>query len=104
MNMLLLAAFALSAPQMPAPDDLRCYRLMSDLALAEDPAVRALGLGGAQFFIGRIDAAAPGYDFAATPAVPLGERPAMLRRCTEMLGASGFDLRGGALEAPAPTV
>lgn len=103
MNMLFLAMLAATAPQTPAPADLGCYRLMSDLARTEDPAVRALGLSAAQFFIGRIDAAVPGYDLTAAPAVPETERAEMLRRCTDMLGASGFDSRSDALEAPSPT-
>ena len=92
MNAILLAAL-LASPQAPAPDpaDLRCYRLMADLARADAPAARALGLSAAHFFIGRIDAAAPGYDLARAPAVPAGERAGLLARCTETLGASGFD-------------
>ncbi|HEX8193892.1 MAG TPA: hypothetical protein VF552_13425 [Allosphingosinicella sp.] len=110
MNALLLAALMASpsAPTpTPAPDpaDLRCYRLMADLARAGDPAARALGLSAAHFFIGRIDAAAPDYDLAAAPPVPEGERASLLRRCTDMLGASGFDPEGfgASLRRPEPT-
>jgi hypothetical protein len=106
MNALLLAAL-LASPQAPSPDpaDLRCYRLMADLARADAPAARALGLSAAHFFIGRIDAAAPGYDLARAPAVPATERAALLARCTETLGASGFDPEGlgTRLDRPQPT-
>jgi hypothetical protein len=106
MNALLLAAL-LASPQAPAPDpsDLRCYRLMADLARSGEPAARALGLGAAHFFIGRIDAAAPGYDLGAAPAVPPAERAAALQRCTETLSASGFDPEalGARLDRSQPT-
>jgi hypothetical protein len=106
MNALLLAAL-LASPQAPAPDpaDLRCYRLMADLARSDAAGARALGLSAAHFFIGRIDAAAPGYDLARAPAVPAGERTELLARCTEVLGASGFDPEGlgERLDRPQPT-
>ena len=106
MNAMLLAALLASpSAQAPDPADLRCYRLMGDLARADEPAARALGLGAAHFFIGRIDAAAPGYDLARAPAVAAGERPAVLSRCMETLDASGFALEGlgSRLERPEPT-
>ena len=106
MNALFLAAL-MASPAAPAPDpqDLRCYRLMADLARAEAPAARALGMSAAQFFIGRIDAAAPGYDLASAPAIASAERAALLGRCTDTLGASGFDPQalGTRLERPEPT-
>ena len=106
MNAILLAAL-LASPQAPAPDpsDLRCYRLMAELAGAGEPAVRALGLSAAHFFIGRIDAAAPGYDLARAPAIPASERAALLAHCTETLGASGFDPEGleARFDRPQPT-
>ena len=106
MNALLLAAL-MATPAAPRPDpaDLICYRLMADLARAEEPAARALGMSAAHFFIGRIDAAAPGYDLASAPAVAASERAALLGRCTQMLGASGFDPQalGARLERPEPT-
>jgi hypothetical protein len=111
MNALLLAALMASPAAAPAaapspdPGDLRCYRLMADLARSDVPAARALGLSAAHFFIGRIDAAAPDYDLAAAPAVPEAERTAALRRCTDTLGASGFDPNGlgASLETARPT-
>ncbi|HEY0011803.1 MAG TPA: hypothetical protein VGB79_03005 [Allosphingosinicella sp.] len=110
MNTLLLAALmawpAAAPASAPAPDpaDLRCYRLMADLARAEEPSARALGLSAAHFFIGRIDAAAPGFDLEAAPAVPEPERAASLRRCTDTLRASRFDPEGlgASLERPEP--
>jgi hypothetical protein len=107
MSLILFAALAASSPQPQAPAleaDVRCYRLMADLAAADEPAARALGMSAAHFFIGRIDAAAPGYDLAAAPAVPEAERAGLLRRCTEALGASGFQREiGESLERPQPS-
>jgi len=107
MNALLLAAMLASSPQAPAPaeTDLRCYRLMAELTRAEDPAVRALGLSAAHYFLGRIDAAVPGYDLASAPAVPERERPALLARCSATLSDHGFDPRavGASLEPAGPT-
>jgi hypothetical protein len=106
MTSLFLAALLASAPQGPAPaaGDVACYRLMAELARAEDPAVRALGLGAAQYFLGRIDAAAPGHDPAAAATPAVSERPELLRRCSAVLEASGFDPRslGETLERPPP--
>jgi hypothetical protein len=98
MNALLLAVL-LSAPAQPAaPDetDIGCYRLMAELARAPDPEVRTLGLTAAQYFLGRIDAASPGFEVRGAP-VSDAERPDLVRRCGERLNANGFDL--GALRA-----
>lgn len=112
MNLLLLAAAIGAAPpatppvQAPDAADLRCYRLMAELAQAEDPAARALGFAAAQYFMGRIDAAAPGFDLGAAPAVEARERAALVRDCTDKLSTSGFDpaALGDTLERPEPTV
>lgn len=101
MNLLILAAVAAAAA--PSETDLRCYRLMAELAQAEQPAARALGLGAASWFLGRIDAAAPGYDVARLPGVPRRERPALARRCAALLEAGGYDPGRQAPEAAAPT-
>jgi hypothetical protein len=71
---------------------------MAELARAPDVEVRTLGLTAAQYFMGRIDAAAPGYEAHGAPASE-AERPDLARRCGERLDANGFDLR--ALRAPA---
>jgi len=109
MNAPLLALLVASSPApaaAPAVEDLRCYRLMAELARSDDPAVRTLGLTAAQYFLGRIDAASPGYDASATAAVAEAERAPLVRRCAEALGANGFDLRalGESLTRPEPTV
>ena len=109
MNALLLAATLASAPAQaaaPAEIDLGCYRLMADLARAEDPAVRMLGITAAHYFLGRIDSAAPGFDVAAARPVAEAERPELLRRCTAALSASGFDpgALGASLDRPRPEV
>lgn len=109
MNALLLAML-LAGGTTPAagPDeiDLRCYRLMADLARTEDPEVRALGLTAASYFLGRIDAASPQYDLAQVPAVNGTERLEVLQRCGDALQQGGFDLRalGTALARPEMTV
>ena len=101
MNALLLAALLALSPSAsassaaPTETDLRCFRLMAELSRERDPEVRALGLTAANFFLGRIDAAAPGFDVRADSAgAPPGdvERPALVRRCSEALSAGGFDL------------
>ena len=110
MNALLLAALLASGPAAPAsaPDetDLRCYRLMAELARTPEPAVRGVGLAAAHYFLGRIDSAAPGYDLASAGAIGDDERPALIRRCGEVLNAAGFDLRAleASLEGPDPSV
>jgi len=108
MNALLLAAMLATPVPGTAPDetDLRCYRLMAELARAEDPAVRAVGMSAAHYFLGRIDAAAPGYDVAGLAAPAQGDRPALLERCTAALSANGFDPRalGASLEPAGPTI
>jgi hypothetical protein len=104
MNLILLASILASAPTQspPAPQtppaadatDLRCYRLMAELARSEDAEVH------------RIDAAAPGTDLAAAPAIEASERAALIRRCSDALNARGFDPAslGETLERPEPTV
>ncbi|HEX8653822.1 MAG TPA: hypothetical protein VF693_01180 [Allosphingosinicella sp.] len=95
MNALLLAVLLSSAPAQPGtPDqtDLSCYRLMAELARAPDPEARTLGLTAAQYFLGRIDAASPGYEVRGAPVAD-AERPELVRRCGERLQTNGFDLR-----------
>ena len=86
---------ALPACADPAPLDLRCFRLMAELAEDEDPRLRAMGRVGAQYFLGRIDAAAPGFDpDAALEHRASGEdQGALLRRCGDIMGAGGRDFR-----------
>jgi len=102
------ALLALAAPQAAAPveTDLRCYRLMAELARAEDPAARRLGLTAAQYFLGRIDAAAPGTDLARIAPVAESERAPLMRRCGDALSEGGFDLRalGESLDRESPTI
>ena len=107
MNMLLLAAMLATPVPGAAPDetDVRCYRLMAELARADDPEVRRIGLTAAQFFLGRIDAAAPGSEVGLA-AIDAAERPELIRRCGARLDASGFDPRraGASLERPEPAI
>ena len=71
MESVLLAAAMLAASTNAAPVDApaagavldqRCFRLMADLAEDGDPRIRGLGRTAAQYFLGRIDAARPGFD------------------------------------------
>ena len=109
MNTLLVAVLLASSGRpagLPAEDDVRCYRAMAELARAEDPPARMLGLAAAQYFLGRIDAAAPGYDMASVAPVAVGDRAGLIRRCSEALRASGFYLRalGASLTPDAPAI
>jgi len=86
---------ALPAAPAPAPLDLRCFRLMAELAEDEDPRIRSVGRVGAQYFLGRIDAAAPGFD----PATALEEGASgedqsdLLRQCGAVMQAGDRDFR-----------
>ena len=111
MESVLIAALVAAAPiaqpgaePAPAPLDLRCFRLMAELAGDEDPRIRSMGRIAAQYFLGRIDAAAPGFDPEAVLAEPAGaDRGRLLRQCSDVMGAGGRDFRaiGEALAAPA---
>ena len=95
-----------TAPAADAALDQRCFRLMADLAEDEDPRIQSLGRTAAQYFLGRIDAAEPGFDLDAA----LGRRgaraapsaSALLGRCGDAMQAGGRDFRtiGQALAAP----
>jgi hypothetical protein len=95
-----LIAVVLAAAPTPAPVgdavtalDQRCFSLMAELAEDQDPRVRSLGRVAAQYFLGRIDAAAPGFDpEAAAPAEP-GDHDRLLRRCGDAMQAGGRDFR-----------
>jgi hypothetical protein len=95
-----------NAPVTAAALDQRCFRLMADLAEDEDPRIQSLGRVAAQYFLGRIDAAEPGFDFdvALAAEAPAGaEREALLGQCGDAMQAGGRDFRtiGQALAAPA---
>ena len=66
---------------------------MAQLAEDQDPRVQSLGRVAAQYFLGRIDAASPGFDPAnAAPPEP-GDRTALLQRCGDAMQAGGRDFR-----------
>ena len=90
-----MALFALSSAADANSLDLRCYRLMAELAQADDPRVRSAGMTGAQYFLGRLDAAESDIDpeAAAEDPAPVAEREALVRRCGEAMGADGRDFR-----------
>ena len=95
-----------SGPAASAALDQRCFRLMAALAEDEDPRIQRLGRTAAQYFLGRIDAAEPGFDFdaaLAAEAPDAAEREALLGQCGDALQAGGRDFRniGQALTAPA---
>ena len=94
-SVLSLALFALSSAADANSLDLRCYRLMAELAREEDPRIRSAGMTGAQYFLGRLDAADPDFDpdaDAGEPASP-AERETLIRRCGDAMGAGGRDFR-----------
>ena len=106
MESVLLAAALLAAAPTQAPVnepvsqaalDQRCFRLMADLAEDRDPRIQSLGRMAAQYFLGRIDAARPGFDpEAALGEAPPGgaERERLLGRCGDAMQAGGRDFRG----------
>ena len=108
MESVLIAALLAAAPN-PAPVgdatialDQRCFSLMAQLAEDRDPRVRSLGQVAAQYFLGRIDAASPGFDPASAIAPAPGDRAALLRRCGDAMQAGGRDFRSiGEALAPA---
>ena len=105
MESVLLAAAMLAASTNAAPVDApaagavldqRCFRLMADLAEDGDPRIRGLGRTAAQYFLGRIDAAEPGFDpdAAMDSPVPAGaERQQLLGQCGDAMQAGGRDFR-----------
>jgi hypothetical protein len=99
---------AVAAPPEPAPLDLRCYRLMAELAADEDPRISAAGLTGAQYFLGRIDARSPGFDpdAAPKPAWADSQREQLVGQCGALMGAGGRDFRnlGQRLTRPRDTI
>ena len=97
-SVLIAAVLAAAQPHAPIGDaatalDQRCFSLMAQLAEDQDPRVQSLGRVAAQYFLGRIDAASPGFDPEnAAPPNP-GERTALLRRCGDAMQAGGRDFR-----------
>lgn len=86
------AAVAPAAP--PSPQDVRCYRLMAELAQDDDPRIASAGLTGAQYFLGRIDARAPGFEPAQdSMAMAQSERDSLIGQCGALMGAGGRDFR-----------
>jgi hypothetical protein len=105
MESVMLAAAMLAASTNAAPVnepaggamlDQRCYRLMADLAEDRDPRVQGLGRMAAQYFLGRIDAADPGFDpdgALDAPAPSGAERQQLLGQCGDAMQAGGRDFR-----------
>jgi hypothetical protein len=98
MESVLIAALVAAAP-IPAPLrdadtalDRQCFGLMAELAGSENPQIRSLGRMAAQYFLGRIDSATPGFD-PENAVAPAGERSALLRRCGDAMQAGGRDFR-----------
>ena len=89
-------AAPVNAPAGGAALDQRCFRLMADLAEDQDPRVQDLGRMAAQYFLGRIDAADPGFDSDAAldaPAPSGAERQRLLGQCGDAMQAGGRDFR-----------
>ena len=105
MESVLLAAAMMAASTNAAPVnepaagavlDQRCFRLMADLAEDRDPRVQDLGRMAAQYFLGRIDAANPGFDpdSVLDAPVPSGAaRQQLLGQCGDAMQAGGRDFR-----------
>jgi hypothetical protein len=97
-SVLIAVVLAAASPSAPAGDaatalDQRCFGLMAQLAEEDDPRVRSLGRVAAQYFLGRIDAASPGFDPAGLAAPEASERDSLLRRCGDAMQAGGRDFR-----------
>jgi hypothetical protein len=94
-SVLSLVLFALSSAADANSLDLRCYRLMAELAREDDARIRSAGMTGAQYFLGRLDAADPGFEPDADAGEPasLVERETLVRRCGDAMGAGGRDFR-----------
>jgi len=97
MESVLIAAFLTAAsPSVPVDDanalDRSCFGLMAGLAEDDDPRVRSLGRVAAQYFLGRIDAASPGFDPESVEPLQ-GDHSALLRRCGDAMQAGGRDFR-----------
>jgi hypothetical protein len=84
---------ALVADAATAQFDQRCFALMAQLAEDDDPRVRSLGRVAAQYFLGRIDAASPGFDAEQAASIAPGDHEALLRRCGDAMQAGGRDFR-----------
>ena len=96
-SVLIAAVLAASSPAAgaPVPLDRRCFGLMAELAEDGDPRVAGAGRIGAQYFLGRIDAAEPDFDPADSPAAPAAgpARMRLLRQCGDAMEAGGLDFR-----------
>jgi hypothetical protein len=102
-SVLLAAAMMVASPAAPVNEPVtgpalnqRCFRLMAELAEDRDPRVQGLGRMAAQYFLGRIDAAQPGFDPDAALAgdAPQGaERSRLLGQCGDAMQAGGRDFR-----------
>jgi len=111
-----MAAFLALAPSPqagaspgPAALDLQCYHLMAQLAENADPRVSAAGLTGAQYFLGRIDASAPGFDpdgAGEEAGLTDPQQSQLVGQCGALMGAGGRDFRaiGQPLARQRPTV
>lgn len=115
MESVLLAAAMLAASTNAVPGndpvaggalDQRCFRLMAELAEDRDPRVQGLGRMAAQYFLGRIDAAEPGFDPDAVldARAPAGaERQRLIGQCGDAMQAGGRDFRAIGQQLSTPT-
>lgn len=96
-SVLIAAMISAASPAAPVEDanalDVRCYSLMAQLAEDQDPRVRSLGRVAAQYFLGRIDAAQPGFDAEGAASPGADAQGALLRRCGDAMQAGGRDFR-----------
>ena len=97
-SVLIAAVLAAAQTHAPVGDaatalDQRCFSLMAQLAEDQDPRVQSLGRVAAQYFLGRIDAASPGFDPGNVAQPAPGDHSALLRRCGDAMQAGGRDFR-----------
>jgi len=102
----LLAASPIAGPGENAGPalDRQCFGLMAALAGDDDPRLASLGQVAAHYFLGRIDAAEPGFDPDGVGEAADGEaRTRLLGACGEAMQSGGRDFRAIG-EALAPRV
>jgi hypothetical protein len=97
MESVLFALWIAAAPaaELPASSslDLRCFQLMAELAEDEDPRLRSTGRIAAQYFLGRLDAVAPGAALPPPESAAASEREELLNQCAAAMGSGGRDFR-----------
>jgi hypothetical protein len=97
-----------SPPPPPVAADLRCLAVLATTVSSLPETKRAGAIGGVMYFLGRIDAVAPGFDYNAALAALVAADPegktiaAEAPRCAAVMKERGESLitMGNALRGP----